>query len=133
MRRSLLLSVFAFVALLQTSRAQEVQYQEEPGVSQLMRLWINQNRATPRVEGWRIQIMASTDRQQVEDAKTRFKVLYPETPADWIHEKPYYKLRVGAFRTRQEAMAFLSNLPEYAGAYPAKDANIHPRDFLQFQ
>lgn len=133
MRRFLIFIILSLGLWFQQGQAQEVQYQEEPGVSQLMRLWVNQNRATPRVEGWRIQIMASTDRQQVEDAKSRFKLLYPEIPADWIHEKPYYKLRVGAFRTRQEAMAFLSNLPEYAGAYPAKDANIHPRDFLQLQ
>lgn len=111
--------------------AQEIQLNEDPKISQLFRNWTNSNRANPRVEGWRIQIMATPDRQQVEDARNRFRIQYPDVPADWTHEKPYYKLRVGAFRSRLEAQAFLATLPEYAGAYPARDANIHPRDFLE--
>jgi len=111
--------------------AQEVQINEDPKITQLTRNWTNANRANPRVEGWRIQIMATTDRQQVEDARSRFRVQYPNVPAEWTHEKPYYKLRVGAFRSKLEALAFLTTLTGYAGAYPARDAEIHPRDFLE--
>lgn len=75
--------------------------------------------------------MASPDRQQVEDARNRFRVQHPDVPAEWTHEKPYYKLRVGAFRNKLEALAFMETLAGYAGAYPSKDANIHPRDFLE--
>ncbi|MBV6439672.1 MAG: hypothetical protein EPGJADBJ_01319 [Saprospiraceae bacterium] len=114
-----------------TLRGQEIQLNEDPKISQLFRSWTNSNRANPRVEGWRIQIMATADRQQVEDARNRFRIQYPDVPADWMHEKPYYKLRVGAFRSRLEAQAFLATLTEYAGAYPARDTNIHPRDFLE--
>lgn len=92
---------------------------------------MNANRSDPRIEGWRVQIMASTDRTQVEEGRNRFRQLYPEVAADWIQEKPYYKLRVGAFRSKLEALAFGSTLVEYPGAYPAKDSNIHPRDFLE--
>lgn len=111
--------------------AQEIQTNEDPAIAQLMRNWVNNNRAAPYVEGWRVQIMASTDRQQVEDGKVRFRGLYPDLPADWIHEKPYYKLRVGAFRSRPEAMAFINQMTEFPGAYPARDLRIHPRDFLE--
>lgn len=111
--------------------AQEVQLNEDPKVSQLVRNWTNSNRSNPRVNGWRVQIMATTDREQVEDARNRFRTQYPDVPAEWAHEKPYYKLRVGAFRNKLEAQAFLATLTDYAGAYPAKDANIHPRDFLE--
>lgn len=111
--------------------AQEIQINEDPRIAQLYRNWTNTNRAEPQVEGWRVQIMATTDRQQVEDARNRFRNQYPEVPAEWIHEKPYYKLRVGAFRTKLEALAFLGTLSGYAGAYPARDARIHPRDFLE--
>lgn len=114
-----------------TLLAQEVQLNEDPKISQLFRNWTNGNRSNPKVEGWRIQIMATPDRKQAEDARNRFRTNYPDVPAEWEHEKPYYKLRVGAFRSRLEAQAFLETLTEYAGAYPAKDANIHPRDFLE--
>ncbi|MEI6409816.1 MAG: SPOR domain-containing protein [Bacteroidota bacterium] len=112
-------------------KAQELQVNEPPLVAQMVKNWTNNNRSNPHIEGWRVQIMASTDRTQVEEGRTRFRSLYPEVPADWIHEKPYYKLKVGAFKSKLEAMAFISTLTEFPGAYPAKDANIHPRDFLK--
>ncbi len=111
--------------------AQEIQLNEDPKITQLQRNWVNANRTNARMDGWRVQIMASTDRTQVEEGRNRFRQLYPDVPADWIQEKPYYKLRVGAFRSKLEALAFVSTLVEYAGAYPARDANIHPRDFLE--
>lgn len=113
-------------------QAQEVQINESPQITAMMKNWANANRTNPKVEGWRIQIMASTDRQQVEEGKLRFKQIYPDVPADWVHEKPYYKLRVGAFRTQPEAYHFISTLSGFPGAYPAKDSAIHPRDFLEF-
>lgn len=121
----------AFQAGQELLSAQEIQINEEPRITQLQRNWVNANRANPRVDGWRVQIMASTDRTQVEEGRNRFRQLYPDVTADWIQEKPYYKLRVGAFRSKLEALAFVSQLVEYAGAYPAHDTNIHPRDFLE--
>ena len=111
--------------------AQEIQINEEPAISDLFSTWVENNRAKPRISGWRVQIMATTDRMQVESGRERFRQEYPEIPAAWLLEKPYYKLRVGAFRTRQEAMAFIAALEGWQGAYPARDNNIHPRDFLE--
>lgn len=123
--------VLLLVAVSQNAHAQEIQLNEDPKISQLFRNWTNSNRANPGVDGWRVQIMATTDRQQVEDARNQFRIQHPDVPAEWIHEKPYYKLRAGAFRTKLEAQAYLATLTDYAGAYPAKDVNIHPRDFLE--
>jgi hypothetical protein len=111
--------------------AQEVQIQEEPRVSELIRVWTAANRSNSRLDGWRVQIMASTDRRQVEDGRNRFRLEHPEVSATVIQEQPYYKLRIGAFRSRQEAIAFIQQLEGWPGAYPAKDGNIHPRDFLE--
>lgn len=127
--------IFGFLLSIVVSgicAAQEIQLNIDPVVEQLIRIWVAQNKTNPRIEGWRVQILSSTDRQQVESGKSQFLTLYPDVPADWVHEKPYYKLRVGAFRTRQEALSFLAELKDnYPGAYPAKDINIHPRDFLE--
>ena len=110
--------------------AQEIQINEDPKVAALVKTWINNNRINPRVEGWRVQVMSSADRQQVEDGRNRFRTLYPDVPADWVHERPYYKLRVGAFRSKQESLVFIAGLTDFPGAYPARDSGIHPRDFL---
>ena len=111
--------------------AQEVQINEDPKITQLSKVWTNNNRSTPHIDGWRVQIMASTDRVQVDAGRKKFRTEYPEVAAEWILEKPFYKLRVGAFHTKQEALSFISELIGWAGAYPTKDANIHPRDFLE--
>ncbi len=127
------LVVFLLSSLLGLAplQAQEIQINEAPAIAQLCRNWVNNNRATPRVEGWRAQILSTTDREQADEARNRFRLAYPEVPADWVHEKPYYKLRAGAFRSRLEAVAFIAQLIDFPGAYPAKDAGIHPRDFLE--
>lgn len=111
--------------------AQEIQLNEDPRITRLFRTWTNENRANPQIEGWRVQIMATTNRQEVEEARNRFRINHPETPAEWTHEKPYYKLRVGAFRNKLEAIAYMATLSDYPGSYPAKDNAIHPRDFLE--
>ncbi|MCB0526195.1 MAG: SPOR domain-containing protein [Saprospiraceae bacterium] len=120
-----------FLCFLGTITAQEVQINEEPGISKLLENWADQNRVKPAIRGWRVQIMASTDRLQVESARNKFRVDYPEVSAEWTLEKPYYKLRVGAFRTKPEALAFIPGLNGWPGAYPIKDDEIHPRDFLE--
>jgi hypothetical protein len=121
-----------FLLLCATVQGQEVQLNEDPDVAALVQAWTNGNRTNPGINGWRLQVMASPDRQQVEAAEQRFKTLYPDVPASWVHEKPYYKLRVGAFRSRLEAQAFLPVIStDFPGAYPAKDPAIHPRDFLR--
>lgn len=129
--RLFLLIMIALPGWLSSAQAQEVQLNESPAVAELCHNWVNANRTTPRVEGWRAQILSTTDRQKADEARERFRLSYPDVPADWTHEKPYYKVRAGAFRTRLEAVAFITQLFDFPGAYPAKDANIHPRDFLE--
>ncbi|MBL7775245.1 MAG: SPOR domain-containing protein [Saprospiraceae bacterium] len=114
-------------------RAQNILVQADPEIEQLMQVWINQNRSQAVIDGWRLQLMSSTDRVQVESGRNQFLQLFPGVPAEWVHEKPYYKLRVGAFYTREEALAFLVQLKGYySGAYPTRDPGIHPRDFVDF-
>ena len=87
----------------------------------------NQN----QVEGWRIQILATTDRRKMEDAKSRFLANYPQLAGNWIHAKPFYKLRAGAFTSRLDAIRLLHELKrDYPSAYPAKDNNIEPRELI---
>ncbi len=112
-------------------QAQEIQINEGPKIGEMVRTWSNNNFKTSKIEGWRVQVLSTTDRQQAESAKLRVAAEFPDQYVDWINEKPYYKLRVGACRTRNEAMALVQILKDfYPGAYPAQDKNISPRDFL---
>jgi SPOR domain len=130
MRIVLFISILFWVP--QLAIAQEIQLNEDPRISAMMKAWTNANRTTKRISGWRVQVLSTTDRQQADLAKAKVRSEYPNLPADWVHERPYYKLRVGACRNKTEAMALLAELRlTYPTAYPAQDANIHPRDFLQ--
>jgi SPOR domain len=130
-----MLRQLVFLTCLMTTlslTAQDMQVSEDPVVGQLFQAWVRSNRANARLQGWRVQLLSTTDRTMVEERKTRFRLQYPDIPADWIHEKPYYKLRAGAFTSKLEAQAFAATLRDaWPGAYPAKDNAIHPRDFLK--
>jgi SPOR domain len=123
----LLLAIFIISAV----NAQKVQINEDPAITEMMSVWTQSNTERPKIVGWRIQILSSTDRKQVEDGKGRFKGLYPNIQADWVQEKPYYKLRIGAFASKLEAMSMMVDIKDnYPGAYVVQDFNIQPREIL---
>lgn len=91
-------------------------------VTQLLNHFADVNEVQDKVEGWRVQILATTDRQQLERTERSFKSTYPSVPVDWVHNSPYYKLRAGAFYTRQEADRLRHTLTrEFEGVYLVKD------------
>lgn len=113
---------------------QEIQINEPPIVTKMTDRWVELNRAAPAIEGWRVQLFSSTDRKKVEEAKTVFLQNYPTVPCDWVQEKPYYKLRAGAFSTKLETMRLIRDLQaDYPGTYATKDRAIHPRDFVEME
>lgn len=114
------------VALLfagQTLSAQSgVSINVDPSVEDLMELFQTENETVDKVPGWRVQILATTDRGRLETVESQFKVNYPSISVDWVHTKPYYKLRAGAFQTKQEAERLKYTLSkQFEGVYLVKD------------
>jgi SPOR domain len=104
----------------------------EPAVVSLLKRFVDNNKSTKTISGWRIQILATTDRQRVEAALSKFSSQYPNIPADWIQSKPYYKLRAGAYTSKQDAIAaqyLLKN--DYPTAYPVQDNEIKPEELIK--
>ena len=100
-------------------------------VKQMVDNYVEIQKATPSVTGWRIQLLATTDRQEMESTLYQFRILYPYIKADWEHEKPYYKIRAGAFQTKLDAYRILYLIKrDYPRAYPAMDPSIRPEEFL---
>ena len=129
-----ILVLFVLLFAFGLVRGQEVQVNEAPGIGGLVSTWVKSNRTNAHIEGWRVQILSTTDRQQADLAKIKAQGEFPGLYADWVHEKPYYKMRLGACRSKLDAMALLATLRDYyPGAYVTQDKNIHPRDFLSRQ
>lgn len=116
-----------------SSQAQNVSISEQAAITQMMQRFVEINRSTVAVDGWRIQLLATTDRTKMESAMRTFQSRYPNIAVDWVHERPYYKLRAGAFTTKLDATRVLYSLrQDYSGAYPAQDKNIRPSELAGY-
>ena len=87
-------------------------------VSRLVEKHVAFNEAVNTTPGFRIQIgslSGSNSKQQAFAMKDRFKTSYPNTEVYIVFDEPNFKIKVGDFRTRLEAFAFLQ---EIKGTYP---------------
>ena len=73
------------------------------------------------VLGWRIQLTFKSTKEEIKKTRFEFTKLYPEIPTYLTYESPYYRICVGNFRTKNEALK-LNNFirKNYVEAYPVK-------------
>jgi hypothetical protein len=125
------LFILASVFLLQTVQAQSIELNETAAIKDMTNAWIAQQKTTKLMEGWRIQVASSTDRFEAQAAKDRFVALFPQIACDWYHEKPYYKVKAGAYRHSWEARKAIALIrQDFSVAYPVFDKKIKPADFI---
>jgi len=95
---------------------------EPIAVSDLVERWKIYNLDNSEIRGWRIQILATVDRRQMESAQRSFERKYPDYPTHVANNQPYFHLKTGAFLTTQKAQAFLKKLQnEYPAAIIVTD------------
>jgi len=124
-------SIFLFVLFAFQLNAQNIIVNASNEVSVLMDRYGAENRMSEFVDGWRIQIVSSTDRRKIEEVKTNFTQKFPSIPIKMEHTPPYYKIRAGAFPTKLDAMGLLYIIKqEVPGAYPTKDNKIMPAEMV---
>jgi len=125
---------FALILLIGTAAmatAQNISIKEEAQVSQMLERFSQLNRSVSTIDGWRVQILATPDRQQLESARQVFQYKYPNINVDWVHTNPWYKIYVGAFSSKLDAMRLQSLLKrDYPNAYLVKDNTIRPVELL---
>lgn len=97
--------------------AQHISVTEDVSISQSMARWKDYNLGHPEVQGWRVQIIATTERRQMESARRKFELLYPEDELVFVHNMPFYQLKAGAFLYSRKAHAFQHKLlADFPGA-----------------
>jgi len=108
----------------QLSMAQVSVYEDDL-ISLMIERHKQENRSVGNITGWRLQLTASTDRLKVLEMKEEFLSRFPDLSAEWIYKAPFYKLNVGAFRTKLEATALKHKLRhDFPDAYVTRDTNI---------
>ncbi len=127
--------IFLFVIVcfwgVQLATAQNIIINEEPLITKMMYTYVTGGKSanTPTtggtvqiVDGFRIQLLATTDRTKVDESQSIFNARYPGVFSGWSQAKPYYRVRVGAFTSRSDATSFLQKIKkDYPDAYIVPD------------
>jgi hypothetical protein len=88
---------------------------KDPRIDLLIKKQIQINEETTResrrnMPGYRIQVINSKDRNKVFAVKTKIYQDYPELKPYLMYQPPNYKLKVGNFKTEDEATPYLKQL-----------------------
>lgn len=92
--------IFANNLLAQKSQVKII---SDPSLDSLVKGNIEVNKISNSMDGYRIQIFSGTERKNANALKAKFKVDFPDQPSYIIYQQPYFKIRVGDFRTTVEA------------------------------
>jgi hypothetical protein len=112
----------------QADSTNPVVVEKDPRIDQLVKKQIEINEVTTResrrfVPGFRIQVMNSPDRAKVFAAKARVFEQFPDWKPYLLYQSPNYKLRVGNFKTQDEAQDAMKQLSKLfpSGLYVIPD------------
>ena len=104
-------------------------------VTQMVELHVELNSKVKTIPGYRVQIASFSGVSSKANAfalRDRFVADYPETQAYIVFDEPNFKVKVGDFRTRLEAYAFMQEIKEFYKGYIIKD-NIYPEPPQQIE
>ena len=102
-----------------SQKAENLSYvNRDPRIDRLIEKHRQYNQANPGVDGFRVQIFfdsGNNSKRAAQTAREKFMETYPDVVAYLTFKAPYYRVRVGDFRTKLEAEGFQFQL---ATAYP---------------
>lgn len=83
----------------------QVVVNEDPNVEKVIRWYKNLRAAQDEIEGWAVQIISTRDRRKIEEARSKFRYRYPQHKMVTDYEEPFYRLRVGSFISKLDALS----------------------------
>lgn len=122
--RKLFLIVSILIDLTIVGNSQNnVKIEASPSIEKMMEHFISTGKSNEMIKAWRIQIITTDDRREMETAKSTFSNMYPGMNIDWKHVIPYYQVRVGYFENKNKLMPFLLELKKtFPSATPVYDS-----------
>jgi hypothetical protein len=102
--------VILFMGTRVHAQKSSVTIQSLPLVDTLIERNIEENKTANGIQGYRVQIFFGSERKAAHDAKTKFLQMMPEEEVYLIYQQPYFKVRVGDYRTKLEAEAVYRKL-----------------------
>lgn len=92
-----------------------LQLDQDPRLDKLLNWHIEKNKRINGREGYRVEIFFSSERdakQKALNKKVEFLSLYPETTVHVKYDSPNFRVRVGDFRTKNEALKLHQEIKE---------------------
>lgn len=109
---------FASAVIAQTSDTNSVVVHKDPRIDILMKKQADINAAVKRAnartaKGYRLLVINTNKRDEAIAAKTKIYTYFPELKAYLVYQSPYFKLKAGNFKTREDAQQYQKNLSLY--------------------
>ena len=117
------------------AQSSRVRVTGDVAVNQMVERHIELNTRAKTIPGYRVQIASfsgTSSKSNAFNLRTRFMTDYPQVQAYIIYDEPNFKVKVGDFRSRLEAYAFLQEIKEVYKGYIIKD-NIYPEPPQQIE
>lgn len=103
----------------------KVEIVQDEKISQLADQYRKMSLSNPEIDGYRVQVFfdsGSNSKNSAANIKTGFETVYPEIKSYLSYKEPYYRVRVGDFRTLIEAVGFQKKIAiDYPNSFPVKD------------
>jgi len=104
---------------------------QDSRVDTILKRHIEYNQQLEGIDGYRIHIFFDAGNQSLSranQAAARYQMLYPTDTAYVSFSEPYYRVRVGDFRTRLDADGYLQKIiKDYPNAFVIKDKINFPK------
>ncbi|HRG87685.1 MAG TPA: SPOR domain-containing protein [Chitinophagales bacterium] len=95
---------------------------QDDGIASLLYKYKEYNHKREFADGYRVQIMYTDVRDEVYKSKATLYKEFSDLTSYVEYEQPYYKLRVGDFKTRLDATYYLQQIITlYPGAFIVRD------------
>jgi hypothetical protein len=131
-KRNVIFFVFVLIAGLRSGFAQEVSkdsgsvtiYQDKL-IDELVQKQVKLSVAGSNEDGYRIQIFSDSgnnSKTKAQSAMDEFLAKYPEMKAYLVFKSPNYKVKIGDFRSRLDAIRYLNRISaEFPNAFIISD------------
>lgn len=118
-----------FVQVTTGGSAGKVVIHQDVAIKQLVNSHISNNGESEVMEGFRIQLYSGSSKKAKTDAlaaKGKFLSIFPDIPVYLEYNAPFWRVRAGDFRSKNESMELYSKLKSFfPESYPVKDSNVN--------
>ncbi|MGM0496908.1 MAG: SPOR domain-containing protein [Bacteroidota bacterium] len=108
----------------------KIQFSQSDSLKNLVLKHIAKNRNQDGIQGYRIRIFSDVGRNarsNSEEVKTEFYEEYSDIPVYRKYDSPYFKVYVGDYRTKMEALKCLKKIKDnYPSAFVVPDQINYP-------